>query len=328
MIMDKTASTKMEDNASFMKIFITGGTGFIGKKIAEKHAESGHKVTVLTRRSTPQMQPPNIRYVKGDLIDESLNLPLLLEETNVIYHCAAELTDTSLMYQLHVQGTTRLLKAVKGKTLHWVQLSSCGVYGNSSVSVDEKTLEKPIGTYEQTKLESDQLVQRASLNNKITFTIVRPTIVFGEDMPNNSIRQLIAVIKKGIFFFPGAPETAFANYIYVDNVVDALFCCSTNDKARNQVFIINDSLSMLQFVEAICLALNITTRPRKVPVFLINSFLFLFSLFPVKLPLTPERIRALTDKRSFSNQKIIDLLGFSNKVKLREGLKRMVQNPL
>lgn len=311
-----------------MKIFITGGTGFIGKKVAKKHAESGHEVTVLTRQSTPQTKHPHIRYVQGDLIDKSLNLPLLLHETDVIYHCAAELTDISLMYQLHVQGTKRLLKAVKGKILHWVQLSSCGVYGNSSLFIDEETMEKPIGTYEQTKLESDKLVQDASLNNKLTSTILRPTIVFGENMPNNSIRQLISVIRKGFFFFPGPPETARANYIYVDNVIDALYCCATNHKAKNQVFIINDSLSMLQFVETICLALNKSTIPRKVPVFLINYFLFLFSLFPVKLPLTPERIMALTDKRSFSNQKIANLLGFSNKVKLREGLQRMVQRSL
>ncbi|MBL4903773.1 MAG: NAD(P)-dependent oxidoreductase [Desulfocapsa sp.] len=307
-----------------MNIFITGGTGFIGKKLATKHAKLGHQVTILTRQPIPPAKRPSIRYVQGNLTDKTFNLLRLLQNTDVLYHCAAEITNTSLMHRLHVQGTKRLLEAVKGNSLHWVQLSSCGIYGNSQLVISEETEEAPVEIYEQTKLESDRLVQNASINNKITSTILRPTIVFGEDMPNNSIRQLISVIRSGFFFFPGTPETALANYIYVDNVIDALYCCATNHKAKNQVFIINDSLSMLQFVGTICQTLN-SPLPRRVPVSLINSFLFLFSLFPIKLPLTPKRILALTDKRSFSNQKITNLLGFSNKVELREGIQRMVQ---
>jgi len=50
-----------------MKIFITGGTGFVGSYLSQELASQGHELTILTRRrQPPASSPPHTRYLSGD----------------------------------------------------------------------------------------------------------------------------------------------------------------------------------------------------------------------------------------------------------------------
>jgi uncharacterized protein (TIGR01777 family) len=49
-----------------MKVFITGGTGFVGTYLSRELLKEGHSITILTRRAQPPPAPEGIGYLRGD----------------------------------------------------------------------------------------------------------------------------------------------------------------------------------------------------------------------------------------------------------------------
>jgi uncharacterized protein len=50
-----------------MKVFITGGTGFVGTYLSRELAQTGHTITILSRRAQPaSTAPPGISFLTGD----------------------------------------------------------------------------------------------------------------------------------------------------------------------------------------------------------------------------------------------------------------------
>lgn len=98
-----------------------------------------------------------------------------------------------------MRGTERLLTAAQGEVGLWVQLSSTGVYGPvRSGVVDEERILAPVNSYERTKAAGDLLVQAAAKSGLKCF-ILRPSNIYGPDMPNQSLFQLIRMIDLGLF---------------------------------------------------------------------------------------------------------------------------------
>lgn len=104
------------------------------------------------------------------------------------------------MKSLHVDGTARLIEAVQNPSVRWIQISSCGVYGNKlPAQIDACAPCRPVGVYEETKFASELLVRNAADAGQFASTILRPSIVYGAEMNNNSLRALIKAIKHNRF---------------------------------------------------------------------------------------------------------------------------------
>jgi len=271
-------------------VAITGGSGFIGSHLAQAHIKQGDEVRILSRGSG---FIEGAYHYKGDLVDSGIeNMKILnsfIKDIDVIYHCAGELKNESKMFELHVEGTKRLLKLVKDKECRWVQLSSVGAYGVcTSGIITEKSKENPSGIYEKTKLISDNLVRKSGLPH----TILRPSIVFGEKMNNRSLSQMIKIIKYRLFFY--LSRDAVANYVHVDDVVSALILCSSHPKAISKTYILSDSSKLETIINSIADALNVKRPKVRKPYFMVIIILKILSKFP-KFPLSKQRIRALTN---------------------------------
>jgi nucleoside-diphosphate-sugar epimerase len=286
-------------------IAITGGNGFIGRHLVRRHVDGGDRVRVLTRRAEV---PHGAERFAGDLA----NIPrAVVDGADVLYHCAGEIRDAEAMHRVHVDGTRALLDAAAGNIGRWVQLSSVGAYGARREGVVRETDElRPVGPYERTKAESDALVEARG----IPYTILRPSIVFGADMPNQSLRQLVRMIDRRLFFYIGRPG-ASANYIHVERVVDALQLCATHEAALGEVFNLSDYLTLEEFVNAIAAALGRSEPKLRLPEWPVR----LAARIP-KLPLTQPRIDALTTRASYPATKIVTRLGYRPSVSLRESL--------
>ena len=171
-----------------MIVGITGATGFIGKALMHECVKRGFETRVLTRsKSKLHLIPSSVRVFFGDLIDENYNPSNFVNNLDVLYNCAGEINDESKMYNLHVNGTKKLLNSASGKIGNWVQLSSVGVYGVCRDGIiTENSKEQPLGVYERSKAESDNIVK----NSSIPYVILRPSNVFGSNMPNQSLKGL------------------------------------------------------------------------------------------------------------------------------------------
>ncbi|KKN98779.1 hypothetical protein LCGC14_0144590 [marine sediment metagenome] len=301
-----------------MRVMIFGGTGFIGKAIADKLYSVGYQVDILsrTRESNTQLQ---LRYVAGDLIEGSYPA---LNGYDVIVNCAGEIRAEDFMRPLHVVAVEKALDTLSARCgVHWVQISSVGVYGPRVEGIiDEGDEFKPVGSYEETKAEGEILVRERCLEKGIPFTVLRPSNVFGEGMPNRSLAQLLGMIRKGIFFYIGNPNAYTMNYVYVEDVVQMVMLAITNPNARNQDFIISDCVSQRDFVQIAREELG-GRGTLQAPGSLVQA-ISRFGTFIPGFPLTNARISALTLSSTYSTTKAEHLLGYSANVGIVAGLRR------
>ena len=302
-----------------MIVAITGGTGFIGKKLVLRHLTLGDQVRVLSRRTPGEAGlPGSVVWCRGDL-DASGNLVSFLDGVDVLYHCAGEIRDTARMEAVHVEGTRKLIEIAGGRIGHWVQLSSVGVYGPvAEGTVTEDSELNPVGEYEITKAESDQVVVAAANKGGFSYSILRPSNVFGADMTNQSLFGMIDMIDRGLFFHIGKPG-ASANYIHVDNVVEGLIRCGTMQPAQGRTYNLSDHCTMEEFVAIIAGALGKDVpriRLPEAPVRLLARWVGRLPGFP----LTETRVDALTNRTIYPSTKIERELGYRHLVTMEKGL--------
>jgi len=303
-----------------MKIAVTGGTGFIGKLLVEKHIKRGDQVRVLSRKKSSKVK--GIKFFCGDLSNPELDLSSFVDGVDVLYHCAGEINNKSLMKELHVDATKRLIDVSLGKVGRWIQLSSVGAYGlYRSGVITDSSKEIPSGIYERTKTESDNIIR----NSGIPFCIIRPSNVFGKNMPNKSLRELLNAVRKGLFFFIGKENESFVNYIHFDDLVNALILCSEKDKALGQVFIVSQSTTVENMILSFIPKSAIDKKILRLPENIVRFFVRFFRCIP-GFPLTSSRVDALTNKCIYNSTKIQKTLGFKYSMTLNESLKLFAKN--
>lgn len=97
-------------------VAVTGGSGFIGQRLVALHLGRGDRVRLLSR--TRHAWPDNgaqVTVVRGDLTDEAPPFDALLQDAELLYHCAGELRDETKVRAVHVAGTAKLLEAATGR---------------------------------------------------------------------------------------------------------------------------------------------------------------------------------------------------------------------
>lgn len=307
-----------------MIVAISGGTGFIGRKLVLRHLERGDEVRVLSRRSHNESGlPSSVRWCSGDLINHG-SLQTFVDKADVLYHCAGEIREPTRMATLHVEGTQNLIDAANGRIGRWVQLSSVGVYGSLAKGViTESTALNPGGEYEITKTRSDLLVTDAANKGGFSYSILRPSNVYGAEMPNQSLFAMISMIDRGMFFFIGKPG-ASANYIHVDNVVEGLIKCGILPQAKGRIYNLSDVCTMEHFVAVIADALGRTGPRIRIPKLLAQLVGITLGKIP-GFPLTQARVDALSLHSSYPATRIQQELGYQHIVSMEDGLRELVE---
>lgn len=308
-----------------MLVGITGGTGFIGKVLLLRHIAAGDTVRLLSRRSIYDMALQDfVNVFHGDLTGSIESLIPFVDGVDVLYHCAGEIKDQTKMHSVHVGGTKNLCVAAGQRIGHWVQLSSVGAYGShSSGIVTEQSTLNPLGIYEKTKTQSDQIVINAARAGAFTYSILRPSNVFGPSMTNQSLFQMIAMINKQLFFFIGR-QGASANYIHVDNVVEGLVRCGTMAVARGRIYNISDYRTIEEFVAVVAGELRKPAPKLRLPEMLVRWAAKFCERLP-NFPLTELRVNALTNRSVYSIERIQGELGYVHPFSMENGLREMVQ---
>ncbi|WP_343659576.1 NAD-dependent epimerase/dehydratase family protein [Ralstonia sp.] len=300
-----------------MRAAVTGASGFIGRILIENLLADGWNVTVLSRRALQAAPAGKLRHVIGDLCEAGPHLTEFLRDNDVLFHCAGELYRPAIMEAVHVGGTRNLLAAIAEQVPatrpHWIQLSSVGAYGppqNGAAEprvITESTPPYPIGPYETTKTRADELVLTAGQAGLITQTIVRPANVFGEAMTNQSLRALLQMIRRGLFFYIGEPG-AITNYVHVEDVVAALLACARNPNARDQIYNLSNDCTLEGLAEESARAFDVRPPLLRVPERAMRMVASLGSALP-RFPLTNERINALVNRTRYPSDKIERELG-------------------
>jgi dihydroflavonol-4-reductase len=173
-----------------VKVFVTGGTGFIGGALVVQLRARGDDVVALVR--TPPkgelMEALGCTTVLGDLNDERA-IRAGMEGCDAVIHAAAvyevgiPASARQSMQEANVGGTERVLgAALEAKIGKVVYVSTVGVFGNTHGQVVDESYENPADNftseYEKTKWEAHQVARRL-IGEGLPCVIVQPGGVYG-----------------------------------------------------------------------------------------------------------------------------------------------------
>ena len=141
-------------------------------------------------------------------------------------------------------------------------MSSVAVYGRvvSHQTLDDSTPLQPIEPYGQSKAEAEAVTVKACDGHAMTWTVVRPPLVYGPRAPGN-FGRLVDLVRRGVPL-PLAAANAPRSYIGLDNLVSALECAARHPDAANQAFVVSDGqdVSTAQMIRLIAQGLGRSPR--------------------------------------------------------------------
>ena len=151
-----------------MKVFVTGGSGYIGSVVVARLVARGAEVTVFDDlvRGHRRNVPPEARLIVGDLRDaDSIRAAMKDAHPDAVMHFAAyalvgESMDDPVMYFANnVKGGVNLLEAMAAAECNrLIFSSSCATYGiPESLPIEETTPQNPTNPYGQSKLMFEQM---------------------------------------------------------------------------------------------------------------------------------------------------------------------------
>ena len=208
-----------------MKIFLTGGTGFIGKFVVQK-LRSHHRLLILTRNPDKSIYSDNIIFLKGSLesIDKWKNELKKFNPEAAIHLAWESIPDFSaekciknLKYGLDL---IQLLKETCCRTI--LATGSLWEYGNVSGKLSEDLNPQSISAFTAAKNSLNFLGREIAKEKNINFIWTRLFYVYGPDQRKDSIiPYLIKCVKEGEIPLVKNPK-AQNDFIYVEDAAEAL----------------------------------------------------------------------------------------------------------
>ena len=174
-----------------MKIFLTGGTGFIGHFVAKEFLEQGHSLKILARNpdKIPSLaKHDNVRMIHAGLLDSEA-IKKGLEGCDACVHIALGWGETPLeMLAKDTTATVQLLEfAANAGCEKFIYTSSTAALGKIRNNSNEKMVCLPVDLYGATKAAGEAYVLGA--NSKMKRNIIRPGYTFGQQAFPDGVTQ-------------------------------------------------------------------------------------------------------------------------------------------
>lgn len=318
------------------RVLVTGASGFVGTHLLEALSERDIKTTALYFSNKPKQNTApcdtSINWVRCDLSREDIDGHLT--GVDVVFHLAGytglgSSSDTiERLNNVNVVATERLASAVLRAGCRIIYVSSvhaCEETDEGNIIHEENGY--PQSEYGRSKLRAENLL-RALGSRGLNFTILRPTQLFGE-YHEGSIYELVKAIKQRRFFLIGDGNNGTSFY-YVRDFVDTLLRVAENPKCKNQTYIAADEPLQLKLLAEeisrhVGVPVNRLRLPRTLGMMAGAACDVLSRCLSVKLPLSKQRVRAITRNIQYSNKKLIADIGSEMPFGIKTGLSRTIR---
>ena len=322
------------------KVIVTGGTGFLGKRLVELLVKEGYPVRVLARKlsNIEPLRKLGVEVFFGDVADKD-SLNTAMKGVKLVVHAAAGTSGSKKDSETGtIQGTQNVLKLCEEhKIQKLIYISSCSVYGvadykeGQSVTEDSSLEKLPLerGSYSASKQQAESFVIDAMKNMGAPVVILRPGTIYGPGgdiftpmLGFSAMNKIFVVIGNGKFELP---------FVYVDNLVDAIIKAIQDDKANNQVFNVIDSerINKREYMNKLIKKLHpkafIFYFPYKLLYFIIYAQEILCKVLKRPPFLTRYRLISSQKNISYDNSKIINTLNWSPAVTIDEALNALLE---
>jgi nucleoside-diphosphate-sugar epimerase len=237
-----------------LKIFVTGGSGFVGSALVHRLVAEGHEVMALARSgsSIQRVRAAGADPVRGDLADlRQADSPARiwlakLREVDAVVHVAAHMEfwgpDSLFEQANHVPTVALHAASVAAGVRRFVLVSAASVSTGSQRRpvVDESTPEgRPNIAYSRVKLATERALLEAH-NGNTELVVLRPPFIWGRGM--STINEMAEVAEAGRFAWIDHGKH-IVDFVHVQNLVGAVLLALTRGRHRG-VYYVTDGTPM------------------------------------------------------------------------------------
>ncbi len=189
--------------SSSQQIFLTGGSGYVGRNLITSFIDQGHAVVALARSDAAAraVEQRGARAYRADLL--SGDLAAGMHGCDAVVHAAADTDHVgggARQHRVNVDGTRRVIDAAgRAGVARVLLLSTESVLasGRALVGVDERAPlpRRAIGGYSRSKAEAERIALAANTEN-LAVSVLRPRFVWGRD-DTTALPQLCEAARSG-----------------------------------------------------------------------------------------------------------------------------------
>lgn len=222
-------------------ILITGANGFVGRHLSKTLLVTGARVSQIVRTVSPDGHATGTQHVL-DLTDRVKVAEVFsLLQPDYVIHLAgsknrandvAQFRDTydmNLLMSLNIIDACRALKNFK----RLVFLGTCDEYGHAAIPYDETQREVPTSAYGLSKLAVTQILSGLFYSHRFPSVTLRPTVIYG---PGQGDEMFLSALIQSLLAgkdFAMTPGEQHRDFIYVNDVVDAIVKAISADERVN-----------------------------------------------------------------------------------------------
>ncbi len=229
---------KPSGGADVMKVFITGGTGFVGSHLTKRLTDQGHSVTLLTRKRKDNSPAfTGVSMLEGDPTREGAWQEHASEHDVIINLAGASIfrrwtrEEKKVIRESRIRTTENLVSALKerkGAKTAFLSTSAVGYYGfhgneelNENTPPGDDFLASLAKEWEETALQAEKYGARVAL--------CRFGVVLGKS--GGALGEMLPIFRKGLGTRLGSGEQWFSWIHQRDLVNIFLFLMDREDLA-------------------------------------------------------------------------------------------------
>lgn len=288
------------DNVNFKKnkILITGATGFIGSNLLRrlcKEKQTDIRILVRPTSDLHLIKDCSFEKILGDITDLN-SIKGILDDVDIVIHGAAHVSmggNYKKIKQTNFEGLKNILTlASQNKKLkRFIFLSSIAVYGfiNTKLINENNPIKKFGWPYADSKIDAEKIALEFAHKFNIPIVITRLGDVLGYE--STWLKSSVSLIKeKKIILVNNG--TGLMNYIWIEDLIDALLVIIDNPNSNEKIFNITSghTITFDKYFKDLCKILNYK-EPRSIPFFLAYLGTLVNEIFQKTLSLSTEKTK-------------------------------------
>ena len=252
-----------------MRIFLTGGTGYIGRALARRLVAAGHEVRALVRATSnaEPLKQLGIATFTGDVADR-ISMREGMSGADWVIHAAADLDLTGpqeRMRQANLEGSENVASlAYKLGVGRFLSVSSMAYWGGSpsdgSVVGEEAPVQTPFPTLYSATKHSGELAIQEWARKGLRVNTVFPSLVYGPPGKKEGANSILRGFLKGRFSVLVGADRKTA-WIYLDDLVEGMLKVLAKAPPGRSYLMTGDVTALRSLVDRVC-ALGGVKAPR------------------------------------------------------------------
>ncbi len=318
-----------------MKIFVTGGSGFVGGA-AIKSLSAKHEILAMSRSENSDAKiiangGVPIRCDLGTVTHEHL------EDCDAVIHAAAYVKEWGrweTYEEINVQGTHNILNAAKAagvKRFIHIGTESALFLGQDLIDVDEEYPLAPYSEYpySSTKAKAEQAVIAANQDGFLTVAL-RPRMIWGEG--DETILKVVTNMAKSGKFTWIDEGKYLTSTTHIDNLVHAITLSLTKGAGGEAYFIIDDdNISFREFLTQYLATQNIDLGTKSSPSWMVKMLasivepIWRFSAIQSPPPITKFTAHIMSAHGTLIDNKARAVMGYKPVISRANGFAKLNQ---